>query len=144
MILLWGVPWDNPLLQVRKTLEQAGMPVAFFDQRELPDTHMTLNVDAGATVGGVLKTPELAVDLDSVRAAYLRSYDWRRIPAVRRAGPGSSLWLHALELEGALSCWSDLSSALVVNRPAAMASNNSKPYQALLIQALGFAVPDTL
>jgi glutathione synthase/RimK-type ligase-like ATP-grasp enzyme len=101
-------------------------------------------VDAGATVGGVLKTPELAVDLDSVRAAYLRSYDWRRIPAVRRAGPGSSLWLHALELEGALSCWSDLSSALVVNRPAAMASNNSKPYQALLIQALGFAVPDTM
>ena len=25
-----------------------------------------------------------------------------------------------------------------------MASNNSKPYQALLIQALGFAVPETL
>ncbi len=142
MILLWDLPRDDPLLRVREALEQTGAQVAFFDQRALPDTRMTLTVDA--TVSGVLQTPEQAVDLGAVRPAYLRSYDCRRIPAVRRAGPGSALWQHALDLEAALSCWSDLTSALVVNRPAMMASNNSKPYQAQQSRALGFAIPDTL
>ena len=142
MILLWGVPRDDPLLRVREALERRGVPFAFFDQRALPDTRMTLTV--ASTVSGVLETPEQVVDLGAVRAAYLRSYDCRRIPAVRRAGPGSVLWQHALDLEAALSCWSDVTPALVVNRPGMMASNNSKPYQAQQIRALGFAVPDTL
>jgi glutathione synthase/RimK-type ligase-like ATP-grasp enzyme len=37
-----------------------------------------------------------------------------------------------------------LTPALVVNRPSVMASNNSKPYQAAAIGALGFATPETL
>ncbi len=40
--------------------------------------------------------------------------------------------------------WSDLSRAPVVNRPALMAANNSKPYQLSLIAHCGFGVPDTL
>ena len=142
MILLWGVPSDDPLLRVREALERTDARVAFFDQRALPDTRMTLAVHA--TVSGVLETPDQAVDLGAVKAVYLRSYDCRRIPTVRRAGPVSALWQHALDLEAALSCWSDLTSALVINRPAAVASNNSKPYQAQQIRAFGFAIPDTL
>jgi glutathione synthase/RimK-type ligase-like ATP-grasp enzyme len=40
--------------------------------------------------------------------------------------------------------WVELTSALVVNQPSAMAINGSKPYQARLIQSLGFEIPDTL
>ena len=96
MILLWGVPSDDPLLRVREALERTDARVAFFDQRALPDTRMTLAVHA--TVSGVLETPDQAVDLGAVKAVYLRSYDCRRIPTVRRAGPGSALWQHALDL----------------------------------------------
>jgi glutathione synthase/RimK-type ligase-like ATP-grasp enzyme len=44
----------------------------------------------------------------------------------------------------ALLTWADLSDALVVNRPAAMAANGSKPFQLASIATHGFAVPDTL
>lgn len=144
MILLWGVPGDSPLDRVHDALKRAGAPVAFFDQRALADTQIALVVEAGARVGGYLEAPNQAVDLSTVTAAYLRSYDCRRIPSVRQAGPSSALWQHALDFEDTLSCWSDLTPALVVNRPAAMASNNSKPYQTNQIRDIGFAVPETL
>jgi glutathione synthase/RimK-type ligase-like ATP-grasp enzyme len=37
-----------------------------------------------------------------------------------------------------------MAAAFVVNRPRAMASNNSKPYQLELIRGLGFLTPETL
>ena len=44
----------------------------------------------------------------------------------------------------ALSAWAELTSAAVLNRPSAAASNRSKPYQLGPIRNAGFAVPDTL
>jgi len=49
-----------------------------------------------------------------------------------------------VELDDALISWCELTPALVVNRPAAMSSNESKPYQAGLIAAAGLRIPDTL
>jgi glutathione synthase/RimK-type ligase-like ATP-grasp enzyme len=49
-----------------------------------------------------------------------------------------------VELDEALQAWAEVTPALVINRPSAMASNGSKPYQAALIRASGFDVPDTL
>jgi glutathione synthase/RimK-type ligase-like ATP-grasp enzyme len=76
--------------------------------------------------------------------AVVRPYDWRRFQLVRSAGPGSAAWLHAARLEDALQCWTELTAALVVNRPSTMASNNSKPYQAALIRSFGIETPETL
>ena len=44
----------------------------------------------------------------------------------------------------ALSCWSEITPGLVVNRLAAMAGNGSKPYQAAQILRFGFRVPETI
>ena len=44
----------------------------------------------------------------------------------------------------ALSAWAELTSAAVLNRPSAAASNRSRPYQLGPIRNAGFAVPDTL
>jgi glutathione synthase/RimK-type ligase-like ATP-grasp enzyme len=52
--------------------------------------------------------------------------------------------VHAAAVAEALIAWAGVTPALVVNRPAAMASNDSKPYQLELIRAAGFAVPPTL
>jgi glutathione synthase/RimK-type ligase-like ATP-grasp enzyme len=43
-----------------------------------------------------------------------------------------------------LWAWADEAPVRVVNRPSAMASNSSKPYQATMIERAGFRVPDTL
>lgn len=98
----------------------------------------------GREVGGELAVSGLRLDLGEVRAVYLRPYDCRRTGAVAAAGPGSPLWRHATELDDALLSWCELAPALVINRPEAMCSNDSKPFQARLIAAAGFRTPETL
>jgi glutathione synthase/RimK-type ligase-like ATP-grasp enzyme len=106
------------------------------------DTEIELAVDAA--VGGRLRVGEQWIDLAEVTAAYLRPYDSRQMPDVAKAGAGSVEEGYALAIEDLLVSWADITPALVLNRPAAMASNTSKPYQAALILDCGFAVPETL
>jgi hypothetical protein len=63
---------------------------------------------------------------------------------VERAGPNSPEWSRAILFDNIFSSWTDLTPALVINRPSEMASNGSKVYQASLIKSLGFDIPDTL
>jgi len=142
MILLWGIPADEPLMSVRAALLRLGAKVAFLDQRLVLDTEVELSVDH--SVEGVLRVGDEQLNLADVSAVYLRPYEWRRLPAIAEAGPTSAEWWHALRVEDTLVSWSEIAPAFVVNRPAAMAANTSKPYQAALIRAHGFAIPDTL
>ncbi|HEV2688645.1 MAG TPA: hypothetical protein VGV35_08830 [Bryobacteraceae bacterium] len=142
MILLWGISTDSPLASVRAALMRMGAPVAFLDQQTLLESRIELTLNG--QVSGKLKTPGWSADLSSVTAVYLRPYDPRRMSAVQGLKPGSGRLQRALSFEDALTCWIELTPALVVSRPSAMASNNSKPYQLALIRAAGFDVPDTL
>jgi glutathione synthase/RimK-type ligase-like ATP-grasp enzyme len=82
-----------------------------------------------------------SLDLVDVTAAYVRPYDGRRVVA---ATPEPTDAAKALEAEQALADWCETTEARVVNRPSAMSSNNSKPYQLRLIREQGFDVPETL
>ena len=142
MILLWGVCNDGPLRAVRAALHACGEPVCLFDQRETARTALDLCV--GSSVHGTLHLPEDLFALEAMTAVYARPYDVRQMPELQDAGPFSPLWRHGLALDDALQAWVELTPALVINRPSAMASNGAKPYQAALIRAAGFDVPDTL
>lgn len=142
MILLWGLPGDDPLAMVYQALQRQGAPVLLLDQRLVLQTGVELA--AGPGVSGWLSIGGQKIDLSAVSAVYLRPYDSRQIPSVQRAGPGSPEWQHALLVDDILTSWIELTPALVVNRPSAMATNNSKPYQARWCQEAGFAIPDTL
>lgn len=142
MILLWGLPGDHPLAAVRDVLDQMGRQVTLLDQRAVLKTEVEL--DVGSVVRGRLRVGDESIDLADVTAAYLRPYDWRELPAVADAGPDSSLGRHALAMHDILTSWAEITPACVVNRPAAMEANGSKPYQAAWIKSLGFQVPDTL
>jgi RimK-like ATP-grasp domain len=142
MILLWGLPGDSPLAKVRAALGRRGAAVAFIDQRAVLETEIELTV--GGTVQGVVRTPGRVISLDQVTAAYVRPYSSAQLPAIERAGMFSAAWRHALSIDDALMSWADLAPADIVNRPAAMASNSAKPYQALFIETAGFDVPATL
>lgn len=142
MILLWGLPGEEPLEAVRHALRRRGAAVAFLDQRRVLETEVELTV--GATVGGRLRVGCEEIDLAEVTAAYVRPHDSRRMPAVERAGAESVEEGHAVSVEDAMVSWLDIAPALVVNRPSAMASNTSKPYQAAIIREHGFGTPDTL
>ena len=103
---------------------------------------MYLSVDRQVT--GSLQVADEELDLSAVKSAYLRPCDFRELPAVAQAGPAGGAWLKAHCLQDMLLSWSDLAPALVLNRPSHMSSNNSKPYQALCIESLGFRTPRTL
>lgn len=142
MILLWGLPGDGPLRAVYSALKSRNAPVCLFDQRSIASA--TLDLDAGPTVHGTLQWAGNAIALEAVTAVYARPYDVRRLPALTEAGAQSPLWHHAMALDDGMQAWVEVTPARVVNRPSSMASNGSKPYQAALILAAGFDVPDTL
>ena len=140
--LLWGLPGDTTLTAVHKELLRLAVPTVFVDQRLVLGTAVALTF--GKTVEGSLRIGDAVTDLAGVGAAYLRPHDGTRVAAVRDGPPGSAAWRHAREVGDLLSSWAELSSAYVVNRPGASASNGSKPAQLLAIAAAGFAVPETI
>ena len=141
MILLWGPVDDRPFAAVRAALHERGAEVAVVDQRRVVATRVDLQHGAGTT--GVVEVDGTVVDLHDVGAVYWRSRDLRE-DVLAAAGLDGGALGRAWAVEDALLGWLDVTGATVVNRPAAMASNASKPYQLALLRDLGFDVPRTL
>jgi glutathione synthase/RimK-type ligase-like ATP-grasp enzyme len=142
MILLWGLPQDEPLRLVRNALAQEDASFVFLNQADLLDTHVEL--EYSPTVTGILSVGGREYRLESIRAIYLRPYDFSEFPDLSCLDANSPQWRHAFAVEDALWGFAELAEAVVVNRPSAMQSNSSKPYQCCLIEAHGFKVPETL
>ena len=140
MILLWGMSGDEPLTAVTASLHRRNEPYALIDQRDILDTTVELTI--GPTLGGTVKVRGESISLDDVGAVYLRQYDARQLPDVVEAGDAGAA--RGAAVETALWSWTEHTEAHVFNRPSAMASNGSKPYQAAIIQAVGLATPPTL
>lgn len=129
MILIWGPCADPPLAAVLMALLRRSAPLAVVDPRTA--TACTVEMMIDPQVHGTLSLGGMQVNLAEVQGVYLR-------PIVAGAGadqPGvhESLW-----------AFSEVTPALVLNRPAAMAGNASKPFQSAQARAVGFATPDTL
>jgi hypothetical protein len=141
MILLWGLPADEPLAVVHRLLAERGAPVVFLDQRRAQQTRVSLRVDGD--VAGTVDDGRRVTDLAAVSAVYLRPHDSQRIVAAQ-ADSDAAARVRASAVEDALSSWADLTPARVVNRPEAMGGNGSKPFQSAQIRAAGFTTPETL
>jgi hypothetical protein len=142
LIVLWGLADEDPLTLVQTELDRLGLPYVFLDQRQILATEVELSV--GQHITGYIQTPQWTIDLNSVTALYLRPYESTRLPQVTKAGDVNAALHHANTVDDLLIGWAELTPALVINRPSAMAPNNSKPYQLEQIRRLGFQVPDTL
>jgi len=129
-------------MAVRNALSRLGYDATFLNQHAVLDTEIELEV--GTSIRGEVCLCKQRIDLAKISAVYLRSYCSRDLPIIQQAAQKDRARLHAERVDDVLYSWADLTPALVVNRPRAMASNNSKPYQSTFAQALGFAVPDTL
>jgi len=134
---LWGVPGDEPLDRVRRALAARGVTPAFVDQRFGPIQSLSPDGTLTAHSG---RRGSLA--LSHVRVAYLRPV--ASDVACTFGGADDPVRNKVAAHESALWAWADCTQAEVINRPAAMAANGSKPYQLALIRDAGFAVPETL
>jgi hypothetical protein len=112
-------------------LNRAGEPVIVLEAADL--AHAEVCFGSAGLLGAELRVRDLRVPLGTIRSAYLR-------PVELSAGAGPNM----ARLVEALLTWADVSAAIVVNRPEAMAANSSKPFQARQICTAGFATPVTL
>jgi hypothetical protein len=140
MILVWSVPRDSAASAVAAALERWGADARFFDQNDALEAGLELSVDSG--VKGRLQLPDGDIRLEEISGAYIRPYETSRLQTI--AGAPDHARARAAALDDALLGWSEITAARVVNRPSAMASNHSKPYQSSIIHAQGFDVPETL
>ena len=141
MILLWGIPGDTPIQQVGNALTRAGEDWVMLDQSDAAQCDFSF--EETDVSNGWLAIGNRRIELGTITAIYPRPYETARVlQASGIAGP--EVAIHAAQFDDALLVWLELTSALVVNRPSAMASNGSKPLQSALIAEVGFTVPETL
>jgi len=139
MIVVAGTPAEDPVRRLLEAADTAGIEVVLLDETSAADWDLRVaggpdGVHARLVDGG------REVDLAGATGLYLR------LTVPRRAGPEPDP-LEQQRRDAALSlvaAWADVAPLRVANRPRAMASNGSKPYQAALIRSLGLAVPPTL
>jgi glutathione synthase/RimK-type ligase-like ATP-grasp enzyme len=142
MILLWGTPGDGPFDAVRVALQRIGSPHRVINQCHSMHASSEFAVTGNGVFTGRVIDPDGEVDLASIGAAYIRPSETARAcnlqPSADRA------YLRAVAMDAGMIVWADLADAAMVNRPSAMAANNSKPYQLAWIARCGFSVPATL
>ncbi len=142
-VLLCGIRSEPPLALVAAELARLGAPFRWFDQRRALST--TLRIDVSETgVRGTLEDGEGSLELESIGGVYVRTMDDRLLPEVEREPAESPARQRCRALHDLLMAWLEVTPAVVVNRGRAQASNASKPYQAQLIAAAGFRIPETL
>jgi hypothetical protein len=142
MIFLWGVSGDTPLDAVAAELGRLHVSTLFLDQDE--SSEWSIDLSFGSEISGSLRNAGKKTPIADITAAYIRPYEARQLPTLENLPPGSPMLVHFASLADALLGWTEITPARVVNRPAAMTANGSKPFQALQIQSGGFSVPDTL
>jgi hypothetical protein len=143
MILLCGIRSEPPLDLVQQRLEALGTTPVVFHQRDFERAAIEYEI-CGGGITGELRLNGQTYPLEEIDGVYTRLMDDQNLPELRGEPPGSPRRQQARALHDALLRWSEIAPARVVNRSGPMGSNFSKPFQAQLIRAQGFAVPETL
>ncbi len=143
MILLCGIPSEGPLTMVAEALQAIDAPVLVLNQRLVASYGIEWTIDAGR-VDGMLNLGCATYRLSEIEAVYVRLMDDRFLPELDGQPDTSPPRRHARGFHESLTRWLEVAPGRIVNRAEPQASNGSKPYQAQLIQAMGFAIPETL
>jgi glutathione synthase/RimK-type ligase-like ATP-grasp enzyme len=141
-ILLLGVSTEPPLALAAAALQQLGATFLIWDQQQVSASTCEVQIDDSG-MAGLLTCPEWTLRLEEVVGAYTRVASWVALPEIEGRAADDPLVTHAAAVHLALDAWLEATPARVVNRTFANDSNNSKPYQALVIRRY-FHVPETL
>ena len=142
MILVWGPRGDSTIRTVLKALERRNVATVFVDQGQT--LSMAAHMRVGPGIEAQLELTSGTLDLRQVDAAFIRPHDSAQAPRVKVHGEFSPEAHYVRGLDDLLIAWAEIAPALVINRPGAMASNNSKPHQSVSARSVGFRVPETL
>ena len=138
MIIVAGSAGEEPVTRVLEEAAQQGVEAVMLEESEAADWNLELSATRlGLRCRALWRGQQVC--FDEATGVYLR------LTGPRRAGLVDELRTRRHQAAIALLCgWSDVAGTRVANRPTAMATNSSKPYQAALIRKHGFGVPATL
>jgi hypothetical protein len=146
VILFFGIPSEPPLRLAIEAAERAGLPHLVVNQRHAHYGAIGAGYRRGMLEGAIL-LGGARHDLGAMSGLYLRAMEVRQLPGMKRRDGtvrDPMLLARAEAFSRILHDWAEVAPGAVANRPHAMASNGSKPWQAMLIRAAGFDVPETL
>lgn len=143
MVLLIGIPSEAPMRMAIEALERRGIRFVLFNQRLFDSCDVVLET-RGAELRGHIHLDGRNYPLEAFTGVYARPMDDTQLPELAGEPGGSPRHRHCRLLHELLMHWMDIAAGRVVNRPSAMGSNISKPYQAQLIRDAGFAIPRTI
>lgn len=143
MVLLCGIPTDNPLERIADALEAKDIPFLTLNQHDYDAFYLSYRIDQGKT-SGELAVGDRSVDLEDITGVYNRMTDIRAVPEYRGLKEDDPRLVRALRAHDMVTEWISICEAHVVNHIRAMASNGSKPYQMMLIESYGFKTPASL
>jgi hypothetical protein len=144
VILLWGTMDDAPMAMAHAALAQAGAEFVFLDHRKIFTSDIYYEFDPKRGARCTIASSGATIDMAQVKVAYVRGSNLYDYDEVRELPKESPLAMRAARFEAQLTAWLDSSDALVINRSAPSATNNSKPYQMKVIGQAGFLVPEAL
>ena len=143
MILLGGILSEPPLRLVKDRLHAAGVELLALHQRQFPNCSVSLEISQGR-VDGFLDVAGTVYRLSRFSGAYLRLIDDLALPELDGETEDSPLGRKCKGIHDTLIRWMDVAPGCMVNRSSPSATNMSKPFQAQIIQQLGFRTPETL
>ena len=143
MILFCGIPSEPSLGMVIDAVRHLGTPHVVFHQREFASARIEFEI-RGNAISGVIALRDRVHRLEDFTVVYSRLMDHRLLPELEGQPPDAPARLHCAAVHDTLMRWCEIAPCLVLNRNADVGVNYSKPYQAQLIQELGFPVPETL
>lgn len=142
MILLCGIPSEEPVARAIAAAERTGVPHLVLNQRQVEEWSLALELEGGR-LSGMLSGPGGEWGIGEFDGVYARLIEPRTLPDLGEPPDGAML-ARAQALFQALLAWLEVAPCRVVNRLGPSASNVSKPYQAQRILECGLAVPPTL
>lgn len=145
-VLVWGVPSEPPVRMVTEALTAIGAdPVGVSPEADGVEVDLSIGPDGGPV--GALQVGGRVLRWDEIAGVYVRPVEPELSPRLRGLPPEDPQVRHARAVHEAVTAFTELavdSTCRVANPLSAMASNMSKPFQAQLVSAHGFAVPETL
>lgn len=139
MIAVLGIPSETPVRLLMEACAVKHLPCTLFNQRR--QEAWSVRYDAMRPHRSCLGNGDVSVALSECSGVYLRTMDHRGLPE----------WTTAANPSGIEDMYGHLWRLLddgdiptnVINAPAVQLSNNSKPYQSIVIREQGLDIPET-
>jgi len=143
MILIYGIPSENPIQLLTTELDKLCFPYLLLNQRDFEKINIQVKVTKDGPTG-YIEYNKLVYPIQHFTGVYLRPMDPLHIPEVERSNKQKEMADQAMKQSLTLWELTDIMGGNIVNRRRMMASNGSKPFQALLIHEVGLKTPETL